>query len=163
MGKFNGAFVKEDPPPREVFRFEFPPETYLRQGGLGGWEEVPHARGKSTTEWRGTPLYQLTLPLLFDATRRQRGDLEQTCIRLELLALPTSPHDPASEPPKVRFVHGYGAQLWWVINEVSWTHFEFDPATLRRVQARCDVTLLQYRRSAVHLTPVERLKKRTAG
>jgi hypothetical protein len=160
------ALVKTDPPtPREtIVLSRWIPEQYLRQLGVGGWAEDPHARAKATTRWEGTPLHRVTLDIHLDAVRRFTAsgarDIETECATLHRWGLPVTPGDPLSEPPKIQIRWSYGQQLRWVIQDIAWNRLVLDPDSGRRIQADVTVDLLEHHAAVLALSPVEQAQAR---
>ena len=160
-----GSIARVDPPPLERVRFDYNPEQYIRQLGVGGHEERRHPRARSTTEWTGTPLHRVSLDLFFDALRRRqaRTDIEVVLQRLHRWGLPADPADPISEPPRLQVEYGHGQQLRWVIQDINYRSVLLDPDTGRRVQASLTVDLLEHRSTVLALTPVEAAQAQAAA
>jgi LysM repeat protein len=169
-----GSILQVDPPGPEL-RFHWNPSEFVRQAGVGGWREVSHPRQKATTEWEGTPLHRVSLPLVFSALRRRssmapewasraldarRGtpDIEDELNRLHRYGLPDG-----SEPPRLRITYGPGQQILWVVQELEWRKVLFDPRTGRRVYAEVTVELLEHRAASVISSPIVRAQPAQPG
>lgn len=147
-------------PPEQTLRLHFRPDV-LRQGGVGGWQERSHDRGKSTSEWMGTAAHRMTLRLRFDADRTGRADIETELSTLHSFGLPTAA---TGEPPVLRLDFGPGQQLRWVILDTIHRSTVLHPTSKRRYQAEVDVDLLEHREGALLISPVEQVEQQaTAG
>lgn len=136
--------------------FHYAPAQFLRQGGVGGWEQIPHPRRPTTVEWRGTPPHTLDLEVVFDAIRRRRGDVERELSALHLMARGRG----GREPSPVRLLWGHGQQLQWVITDLVYGPEVRSPANpTRRLQQWLTISLVEYRVALAVISPAEQAQE----
>lgn len=161
------GLLRQITPPGPTLRFQWNPDQYARQLGVGGWAEVPHPRRKSSTEWQGLPLHRVSLDLLFDAARARKRDVEPELHRLYLMSVPigwkVGQPAPSAEPPVLAIDWAEGRSYRWVVNNIEWQHVARDPDTNRRVQARVRLDLLEYVAAEITATPVAKAQAATSG
>lgn len=145
----------------ETIDLYYTPEQHPIQGGVGGWQEVTHARAATTIEWVGRPLHRLVMDCFFDQVRKG-GNVEQQLATLHRWGLPANPSDPMSEPPRITLNFGRSQQLEWVIEDIDYRAEERD-GNGHRVQALVRVSLLEYRRARTAFTPLEEAQQQAAA
>lgn len=162
LGRLPGyrpMITQVDPPPQRRLVLDQLPDQFPRQGGVGGWRENDHPRGKSTTEWRGRPLHRMSFDVFLDALRRgDRPDVERECALLHSFGLPVNPTDPMSDPPRLALNFGAGQQLRWVVDDLDWQEEQRLPGG-RRVQALVTVHLLEHRSADLAFTALEQVEQ----
>lgn len=141
----------------------FPFDPFLTPaGGVGGWDEIGHVKRASSTEFAGTPLRRLAVPLTLDGwtgnrfwARRDgsRIDVEETCRILEAFGRPPGGR---VEPPVLQLVYGPVTPLRWVLNDIEWGD-ELRNKQARRVRVDVTLQLLEYRETVLTLTPAQRV------
>lgn len=170
VSHFPGGGLVTEPAELEL-RFTDDADSYLRQGGVGGWDRVPVDRGKETVRFAGTPIHTATLAVLFDRWERvftvtgagefsSTRSVEDLVGVLHLMALPPGGPRSGLEPRKVRVVGdraGALASLTWVIQDVRYLDDD-DVVWLpghARARQGVEVELWEHSRPAVVLTPAQ--------
>lgn len=157
-----GRLVRHRPAGPAV-EFWFNPERLPTVPGIGGWGQVAHPRGETTTEWEGRPLDTASFTLLIGkhaavpGSRTPRVDrltsVEQDIARLIGFGLPIAP---LGEPPVLRLEFGPAEAGLWVLQTLTPTGLERRrPSDLARWLVEFEVQLLQFREPTVLLTPAQ--------
>jgi hypothetical protein len=131
-------------------------------GGVGGWEPIDRPRLRQITEWAGTPLRTLVLPVVLSslpADGRDGGDIEDRMSTVEACSQRTA----ATGQPSVFTIRGPVRHLGlrYVVQAVEWDNETFQADKQgRRVQQFGTVSLLEYASAAVLVTrnPVKKAR-----
>jgi hypothetical protein len=130
-------------------------------GGVGGWEAVPRPRRKAGTEWAGSELWSLTLPLLLtgitDSRKRPNTSIEDEIRRLIDMG---TKEKKTGQPPLLR-VRGPllipNASIRWVITSIEWGPRIRNDRN-RRIQQEMTVQLLEHVRLTVRRGPAAKTR-----
>lgn len=146
----DAQLAQVDPPGASVV-FKLDPALVLPGGGVGGWEQVDHPKRPASTEYMGQPLKTLTIEALFDGWQKQTSVEEP----LRILNVWGSIPPGRREPPVLQFRYANLAPYRWVLNGLDYGDLlrRGDGA---RVRQYVTIELLEYRDTAVFLTPVKR-------
>lgn len=131
--------------------FALDPATVTPGGGVGGWAEVTHPKRPSSIEYVGQPLRTLTIDALFDGWQRQASVEEP----LRILDVWGSIPPGRTEPPVLQFDYANYGALRWVVNDLARGDL-LRRADGLRVRQFITIELLEYRETAIFLSPVKR-------
>lgn len=151
------ATLTQVSPPGRTLRFALDPQVLTPSPGVGGWEQVAHARREATTEWTGSPAGTLDVELLLDRVRFGE-DVDDACRVLEVWG---QVQPGQREPAVLRLAWGPYAAARYVLNGLSYGDARRDEQG-RRLRQVVTVTLLEYRRAELALSPARRATRPTA-
>ncbi len=153
-----GYFLPVVPPGQPVW-FQWNPEQFLRQDGVGGWTDITRPRRQTALEWVGKPPHTMSLRLVYSgsivATNTATGNagrlfsvdpatglesVEDVLSRLESLG---KPRPETGEPPIIRVGWGRGQQVRWVIEDIVWESETYNERG-ERTQAVAVVSLREH-------------------
>lgn len=127
--------------PGTAVRVLFGPDDISQSGGYGGWEEVPRPKRQSMTDFKGTPLFQVKIPLLFDGFAHELS-VEPDLRILSHMAM----KDPQmGHPPIVTYVGAApGAGRLWVIQDIERGTYDRRSSDGQLIRQHCTVTFLEF-------------------
>lgn len=146
--------LRQVSPRGPALRFQFDPESVVPSGGVGGWNEIPRPRQETAVEWGGQPASFLTFTLLFDGFDNDES-VEPQCRLLKNMG--QRPKG-GKQPPILEMDYGpVGRGQLWVIQSIDWGP-ELRNKQLERIRAEATVTLLQFNKIDIALSPTEKHK-----
>ena len=153
--------IKPVRPALPGIRFELDGDDVVTPG-VGGWEQFQRPRRVAATEYVGTPLFELELPLLLTGLEVRPGvnrPVEGLCKRLVRFGRPYA----KTGQPAILAVRGdllrVPARLRWVITGITWGEQIRGPGGRRQQQA-LTLTLLEHRAPVVVRGPAARARAR---
>ena len=154
------------PEPEVVFRSDDPAISVkamlgfgspVINGGVGGWEKIPRPKRSELTEWRGRPLIEMSIPILFDEFTKKRGGNVEPEIR-KIMRLARS--NESSDPPVVKISGSIPfTDVLWVISGIAWGTPFFNNRGKRNRQAM-NISVLEYSRAGnFAISPVKQARE----
>lgn len=128
--------------------------------GFGGWETVDRPKGQSFLNWKGQPLFSLSIPLLLD------GWKSQTSIQRDfnIISVMGQPTRNTEQPPRIKVsgpalpLVGYQLGLLWVVDDIDWKESLKDSSG-KLLRQPLGLTLLEY--AEPDITLAQKQKKKT--
>lgn len=149
-------------PNRRPLRFHLNGDDELT-GGVGGWEDVPRPRRRATSEWVGSPVFQLAVPLItsgIDAGRPGRDvSVEPKLRALVALGQPTVK---TGEPPILKVTGPLrvpSPKTRWVLVDIEWGA-QIRNSRGQRIQQEMTVILREYVRGDILRGPAAAARAR---
>lgn len=145
------AALRQVDPPGASIVFALEPSMVMVTGGVGGWEEIAHPKRPSSVEYMGQPLRSLTVEALFDGWQRQQSVEEPLRVLDVWGRIPPGRREPAV----LQFAYANYAPSRWVVNGLEFGD-SLRGSTGLRVRQYVTISLLEYRDTAVFVSPVKR-------
>lgn len=132
------TFIAEDP--RLEVRALFDEDPATPDSGYGGWEEIERARRTPLTDFTGSPLYRVPVPIVLD------GFQEGLSVDNDVRSLVKMARPVRGGPPPIITVDGEipHNQVEWVIEDLEWGEVIRRSRDAKLLRVHLVVKLLQY-------------------